>query len=416
MKGNYEVMKFSISEMLMHSTIRIEILNENKQVVSTGTGFFFDFKINDKYNVPVLVTNKHVIKDAQIGRLVFTISKEGKPVYGEKFMYEIQAFEELFILHPEQDVDLCVMPINPVVKDAQIKYNKTLFYISLGESIIAHKEQLEGLNALEDIIMIGYPNGLWEEILAACDTSLFLGCNDETSAKYYSEKSGISTIEVGTEQRSLKTLRITDYTPEVRQSEGEGKRYVNNPDELQRFKYKDELIFCKGFNVFRCNKFDYELHPEAKKLEYEKAIEHVPEWRKREEPYQLYVLRYIPGTEAFDRKAFAAATGDNKEHTMSSSTSKGAKKNTINKPHKNKKSKRGSSWANGISGQQQMNYNLDKSDETEEVTPTISDSENDAINTNVDFNEAENGAENVNDQTPDFGDTSVEEMMNQYGL
>ena len=28
----------------------------------------------------------------------------------------------------------------------------------------------------------------------------------------------------------------------------------------------------------------------------------------------------------------------------------------------------------------------------------------------------ENGAENVNDQTPDFGDTSVEEMMNQYGL
>lgn len=44
-----------------------------------------------------------------------------------------------------------------------------------------------------------YPNGLWEEILAACDTSLFLGCNDETSAKYYSEKSGISTIEVGTE-------------------------------------------------------------------------------------------------------------------------------------------------------------------------------------------------------------------------
>ena len=41
---------------------------------------------------------------------------------------------------------------------------------------------------------------------------------------------------------------------------------MNNPDELQRFKYKDELIFCKGFNVFRCNKFDYELHPEAKEV------------------------------------------------------------------------------------------------------------------------------------------------------
>ena len=81
-----------------------------------------------------------------------------------------------------------------------------------------------------------YPNGLWEEILAACDTSLFLGCNDETSAKYYSEKSGISTIEVGTEQRSLKTLRITDYTPEVRQSEGEGKRNEQTARKSDRSK------------------------------------------------------------------------------------------------------------------------------------------------------------------------------------
>lgn len=193
-----------------------------------------------------------------------------------------------------------------------------------------------------------YPNGLWEEILAACDTSLFLGCNDETSAKYYSEKTGISTIEVGTEQRSLKTLRITDYTPEVRQSEGEGKRYVKNPDELQRFKYQDELIFCKGFNVFQCNKFDYELHPEAKKLEYEKAIEHIPEWRKMEEPYHLYVLCFIPGTEEFDRKKFPG--GKSEEEDEKSGNDSGTRKSSgrgstakVAKPKKGS-SKKSSSW------------------------------------------------------------------------
>ena len=40
----------------------------------------------------------------------------------------------------------------------------------------------------------------------------------------------------------------------------------------------------------------------------------------------------------------------------------------------------------------------------------------DILEEQYDVAEAENGAENVNDQTPDFGDTSVEEMMNQYGL
>lgn len=264
-----------------------------------------------------------------------------------------------------------------------------------------------------------YPNGLWEEILAACDTSLFLGCNDETSAKYYSEKSGISTIEVGTEQRSLKTLRITDYTPEVRQSEGEGKRYVNNPDELQRFKYKDELIFCKGFNVFRCNKFDYELHPEAKKLEYEKAIEHVPEWRKREEPYQLFVLRYIPGTEAFDRKAFASATGDHEE--KSADTSNSQKKNKISRPSRKRKSSNNStSWANGLKGQQTMNYNGDQDDElenkeSEEYSPDFNDSENESLNSDVDFNETENDTDNENDQNLTY-DEKVGEKMNELGL
>lgn len=260
-----------------------------------------------------------------------------------------------------------------------------------------------------------YPNGLWEEILAACDTSLFLGCNDETSAKYYSEKTGISTIEVGTEQRSLKTFRITDYTPEVRQSEGEGKRYVINPDELQRFKYKDELIFCKGFNVFRCNKFDYELHPEAKKLEYEKAAGHVPEWRKKEEPYQLFVLKYIPGTESFDRKAFASATGDDQEKSVDATSSKGTKKKGISKPSKRKKS----SWKDSLN-QQKMDYNQSGRDESEdneseEFVPNLKDSEDEISNFNVDFNEVENDTDNKNDQEQNFGD-HVGEMMNNLGL
>lgn len=265
-----------------------------------------------------------------------------------------------------------------------------------------------------------YPNGLWEEILAACDTSLFLGCNDETSAKYYSEKTGIGTIEVGTQQKSLKTLRVTDYTPEVRQSEGEGKRYVKNPDELLRFKYQDELIFCKGFNAFQCNKFDYELHPEAKKLEYEKAIEHVPEWRLKEEPYKLAVLSFIPGTPEFDRSKFPGASNDRKDGSDSKeSDSKGNKKGP-NKPPKNKNngSKKDSSWKKGLGkkkdemeGQQAMNYSSqseeDEKEESKKVDQEAQSNENAEPELDTpDFNDSGEAEDGVEEQEPDYGDVS----------
>ncbi len=261
-----------------------------------------------------------------------------------------------------------------------------------------------------------YPNGLWEEILAACDTSLFLGCNDETSAKYYSEKTGIGTIEVGTQQKSLKTLRVTDYTPEVRQSEGEGKRYVKNPDELLRFKYQDELIFCKGFNAFQCNKFDYELHPEAKNLEYEKAIEHVPEWRLQEEPYKLFVLRYIPGTPEFDRKAFPKAGSENaKEDNSKNSDSK--KKANPSKPPKDtgNKNKKDAQWRDfrkkkdEMAGQQAMNYSSAEKENKEKDAQM--ESRKDAGLDAQDFNEPEDGDDGAVEQGLDYGDTSGIESL-----
>lgn len=157
-------MSLTMSEQLMHSTVRIETLNQNGFSQSTGTGFFFLFSIKGKNNVPVLVTNKHVVKDSVLGRLVFTICNgNNDPLYGEKYIYTISDFEKAFVMHPDKEVDLCIMPINPILEDAQKKTNKKLFTISLDESLIPTQEKLESLSVLEDIIMIGYPNGLWDE-------------------------------------------------------------------------------------------------------------------------------------------------------------------------------------------------------------------------------------------------------------
>lgn len=152
----------SISEKLMHSTIRIEVLNKKNDVVSTGTGFFFSFSIEEKNDVPVIITNKHVVEGANRGRLVFTVGEENNPKYGEKFRYIMEGFEQMFIPHPEKDVDLCIIPLAQIHLDARQRFNKELVWIPLDETHIPSKEQIESLSALEDITMIGYPNGLWD--------------------------------------------------------------------------------------------------------------------------------------------------------------------------------------------------------------------------------------------------------------
>lgn len=64
--------EFTITEKLMHCTVRIECLDENLKLVSTGTGFIMNFLREEGLHLPVIITNKHVITDSKIGRICFT--------------------------------------------------------------------------------------------------------------------------------------------------------------------------------------------------------------------------------------------------------------------------------------------------------------------------------------------------------
>lgn len=128
-----------------------------------------------------------------------------------------------------------------------------------------------------------YPDTEWEELLGGCDTSIFLGCNDLTTATYYSERSGDITVAVSSIRKSLQTMRVTDYVPEYAESSSVGKRKLLLPDELLRFPLSEGLVIIRGHQVLRVKKFDYTKNPESLKFQSRKAAEHVPEWRKRME-------------------------------------------------------------------------------------------------------------------------------------
>ncbi|MEB9365338.1 MULTISPECIES: S1 family peptidase [Bacillus cereus group] len=153
----------SVSEQLMYSTVRIECLNSNGQG-STGTGFFFRFLEEGGRHVPAIVTNKHVVEGAVQGLFLMTIADEnGDPVNTEHLPVRFNNFEQQWIFHPDPNVDLCVMPIAPILKQVESSEKKA-FYIGLSKEMIPNFEQLSNLRAIEDVTMVGYPNGLWDRI------------------------------------------------------------------------------------------------------------------------------------------------------------------------------------------------------------------------------------------------------------
>lgn len=55
------------------------------------------------------------------------------------------------------------MPIGPLLYSAG-NMGLKLFYISLDESLLPNDQDLSELGAVEDILMVGYPIGLWDEV------------------------------------------------------------------------------------------------------------------------------------------------------------------------------------------------------------------------------------------------------------
>ena len=155
-------MPLSTSEQLAHATVRIET-NFQDGSVGTGTGFFFHFASSvDGRSIPTIVTNKHVVSDAPIGKIHLTFRDDaGDPIIGRHLALQIDNFSPAWVHHPDPNVDLCVLPINHLLSHLDSQ-GQRFFYIALDESLIPTEQELMDLMALEDILMIGYPNGIWD--------------------------------------------------------------------------------------------------------------------------------------------------------------------------------------------------------------------------------------------------------------
>lgn len=129
-----------------------------------------------------------------------------------------------------------------------------------------------------------YPGKAWENQLATFDQTLYMGCNDITSAKYISEKCGKVTISVVNNQMPLMPLFSPVYTSTrpYSQTRSNTQRDLMQTDEVLRLDNRKCLVLFKGHKPALLYKIAPEELPDYAGLHTCRVIDYIPEWRKQD--------------------------------------------------------------------------------------------------------------------------------------
>jgi len=141
----------TVTERLLFSTIRLQTPQ------GIGTGFYFLFEIDKNQKIPVFITNKHVISNFNKVEFSLHFAKNKQP---SKEVITITYISD-WIYHDKYD--LAFTFANPLFEQLKRKHNKDIFIIPLTENLIWDNEKLQSLSAVEDVLMYGYPIGLYDK-------------------------------------------------------------------------------------------------------------------------------------------------------------------------------------------------------------------------------------------------------------
>lgn len=148
-----------LSEKAMYCTVRLEYTDSNNYS-KLGTGFIFKFFRNKDNSIPVIVTNKHIVYDAI--NLKFYLNRSDNdnwPLHGNPIEVPLDNLDQnQIIYHQDPKVDLALIPIGGIINKI-LEDGERPFYTAIDSSTIPTDDEWEQYHALEDVLVIGYPNG-----------------------------------------------------------------------------------------------------------------------------------------------------------------------------------------------------------------------------------------------------------------
>lgn len=151
-----------VSDNLRYMTVRIlTSKEENENWTGAGTGFLYRFQ-KENTNVPILVTNKHVIDAAVVVGLTFHITTDGNqsPQLGAGRLLVFRLHDLPPLLHPDPNVDLAAIFLAPLMNRATNHEGWTPYVKCLAKQHLPSPQMMADLGALEEVVMVGYPTGI----------------------------------------------------------------------------------------------------------------------------------------------------------------------------------------------------------------------------------------------------------------
>jgi Trypsin-like peptidase domain len=150
----------STAEQLLFTTLRLET---TLLAGGTGVGTAFLFALPTSEGVvQAIVTNKHVVDGAGSATLTFTLATpENQPDLQRRFQLKIPRVDGLFVGHTDPDVDIAAAPFAPLLHELTSR-NASPFLRQISEDLMPTPEQEQSLDAIDDILFVGYPNGIWD--------------------------------------------------------------------------------------------------------------------------------------------------------------------------------------------------------------------------------------------------------------
>lgn len=150
----------SMFDQLPHITSRIEAFTPSG-AQSIGTGFFFNFEFPGVGSLMTLITNKHVVSGANYARIYLSHADGETAKFGNFDTCEFQGFDQYVVGHPDPNVDLAAFPVGPFVNQME-SAGTPAFFRALGAMNIPSDVDEGSFTAIENILMIGYPTGMWD--------------------------------------------------------------------------------------------------------------------------------------------------------------------------------------------------------------------------------------------------------------
>ena len=129
-----------------------------------------------------------------------------------------------------------------------------------------------------------YPGKDWENQLNTFDQTLYMGCNDLSSAEYISKKCGMVTISVTNNQMPLQPLFSPIYssTRSYSQTRSNTQRALMQPDEIVRLESGRCIAMFNHHKPALLYKLTPEDLPGYADLKPCRVIDYVPAWKRRE--------------------------------------------------------------------------------------------------------------------------------------